>query len=386
MLVVETNAARYEEESAAENYEEHLLERVSSLENHLARFAEKLERTLDLLGRQARSSYLDHLLLDTLLSVLNEAGMADRRRVERAWRERFERETAASTEDMRRATLQTKIKNAFSDLQSEMLVKVIDEAFQLFNNGKESQGVRALERAASLAQDNAPLNTFLGEHFFRQRKTLLARDYLSRAFDAEPDNLRLCLLLGLVCGDEGEAARAKSLLSKAVSDGRHSFAAHYALGRLYSAEADWQQALIHFKQALTARKCPEIYYVLGVVNYQLGRFRIAQRHLQSALKLDEDYPEAHYLLAHVYMRFDDRTHALEEFRAAESAQRKQSGTAIQRRPANGRMKKKRVRVEEMPLPAFFIQTGKGRKRLLTGGDKRLAAALCEDALADPVSR
>ena len=56
MLVVEPAAHRYEDDAVGGGYEEHLLERVTVLEHHLTRFAEKLEKTLDLLLRQARSS------------------------------------------------------------------------------------------------------------------------------------------------------------------------------------------------------------------------------------------------------------------------------------------------------------------------------------------
>lgn len=381
MLVVETSAARYDEEAAVGDYEEHLLERVSSLENHLTRFAEKLERALDLLARHARTSYIDHALLDTLLDVLDATGVADRRRVERAWRERFEREAKEAARDDRRSEVRSKIRAAFSGGARETFTKLLDEGFDLIGRGKDAQGLRALERAAALSTDNAPLNAFLGEHFFRLRKMALARDYLSRALAAGPDDRRVCLLLGLVCGDEGEAARAKGLLSKAVSGGRQSFAAHYALGRLHAAEADWGAALAEFKLALAARKCPEVHYVLAVVNYQLGRYRMSRKHLLSALKMDEDYGEVHYLLGHVHLRLGERALAAEEFQAAGSGGR----GGDERGPVKrGVSDVGGVRVEEMPLPAFFRRQARGRKRLLTGGDDRLAAALREDALGDSI--
>ncbi|HEX8922986.1 MAG TPA: hypothetical protein VF766_16040, partial [Pyrinomonadaceae bacterium] len=60
MLIVEPPAARYEDSGLAATHEEHLLERISALENRLMRLTEKLEQTLDLMLRQARSSYQDH--------------------------------------------------------------------------------------------------------------------------------------------------------------------------------------------------------------------------------------------------------------------------------------------------------------------------------------
>ena len=74
MLVVEPAASRYEDGGLQATHEEHLLERVSALENMLGRITDKLGQVLDLLLRQAHNSYMDHVLLETLIGLLNEAG------------------------------------------------------------------------------------------------------------------------------------------------------------------------------------------------------------------------------------------------------------------------------------------------------------------------
>jgi tetratricopeptide (TPR) repeat protein len=206
----------------------------------------------------------------------------------------------------------------------------------------------------------------------------LARDYLARASAADPQNPRLCLLLGLVCGDEGDAPRAKELLRQSLSGGHHTFAAHYALGRLHAAESDWRAALAEFKLALAARKCPEAHYILGLVYYHLGRDRTALRHLRRALEMDAEYGEAMYLLGLVQLRLGERERAAESFAAARAAE----GSA----PQTTRQRKRVPRLEDLPPPALLRQTYKGRKRLLTGGDTRVAAALRDDALSTPAPR
>ena len=57
MLVVEPAAGRYEALESGSSNDEHLLERISALENRLMRLSEKLERGLDLLLRQAQHSH-----------------------------------------------------------------------------------------------------------------------------------------------------------------------------------------------------------------------------------------------------------------------------------------------------------------------------------------
>src|SRR5690349_22310278 len=57
MIVVEPSATRYEVAPASLSTDEHLLERISAAENRVARLAERLERSLDLLLRYAQNAY-----------------------------------------------------------------------------------------------------------------------------------------------------------------------------------------------------------------------------------------------------------------------------------------------------------------------------------------
>jgi zinc ribbon protein len=67
-------------------HEEHLLERVTTLENTLARLAERLEQGLKLLLRQSETAYANHALVKSLIGILNECGVVDNRQLESKWR------------------------------------------------------------------------------------------------------------------------------------------------------------------------------------------------------------------------------------------------------------------------------------------------------------
>src|ERR1044072_6712511 len=159
-----------------------------------------------------------------------------------------------------------------------------------------------LQAAAEIAEENAPLNLFIGEHYFRRGKTKEARAYLSKAHAALPEDLRISLLLGLTCADDGEVELAKDLLSSATTQGVSSFAGHYGLGWVFVAEKNWRRALGEFKRALTVRPSPEAHYVLGCLYYELNRDGLAVRHLRKAVQMDESYAQAFYLLAQAYER------------------------------------------------------------------------------------
>jgi tetratricopeptide (TPR) repeat protein len=224
-----------------------------------------------------------------------------------------------------------------------------------------------------LETENAPLLAFIGEHFFRAGKSRLARDYLGRAFEFFPGDIRVSLLLGLTCADEGDTERAKELLNSATRRGASSFAAHYGLGRLFMAEENWQKALREFKRALASKPSPEAHYALGCLYYQLTRDALAARHLRKATEMDAEYGEAFYVLGLIYKR------AGQEKLAAESLARAQQTESARAKPT----KSKPGRTANHP--ALLIEDPSADLPLMTGGNQRLARLLRQDALTVFVS-
>ncbi len=85
MLVVQPPSVRVGLADTTAN-EEHLLERITILENTLARLAERLEQGLSLLLRQSETAYTNHALVKSLIEVLSECGVVDNDRLESMWR------------------------------------------------------------------------------------------------------------------------------------------------------------------------------------------------------------------------------------------------------------------------------------------------------------
>src|SRR5215204_3824016 len=302
MIVVEPSSTRYESAPASLSTDEHLLERISAAENRVARLTERLERSLDLLLRYAQNAYFDRSLMRALVGLLTEDGVVDTDRLERMWTERCRRDTVEQEENVHRDALRMRILASATVSDKQAFEELINEGFVLIEDKQTPQGMTKLQAAAEIAEENAPLNLFIGEHYFRKGKTKLARAYLAKAHAALPDDLRVSLLLGLTCADDGEVELAKNLLSSATEQGGSSFAGHYGLGWLFVAENNWRRAIGEFKRALTVRPSPEAHYVLGCLYFELKRDELAVRHLRKATKMDGGYAEAFYLLAQVYER------------------------------------------------------------------------------------
>ena len=350
MIVVEPSASRFEAGPASLSTDEHLLERISAAETRVARLAERLERSLDLLLRYAQNAYFDRSLMRALVSLLTEDGVIDTDRLERMWSERCQRDTVEQEEIVHRDELRLRIL-ASPQGQDKAFEELVNEGFLLIEDKQVPQGIAKLQAAAEIDEENSTLNLFIGEHYFRKGKTKQARSYLARAHAALPQDLRVSLLLGLTCADDGEVALAKDLLSSANTHGGSSFAGHYGLGWVFVAEKNWRRALGEFKRALDVRPSPEAHYVLGCLYFELNRDELAVRHLRKATKMDSGYAEAFYLLAQVYERTGRKELAQQALAKAGSKNEN-----------------------------LFQVTKSGALRLITGVDKRLAAALREDAL------
>lgn len=367
MIVTEPPAARFEAAEAGASSEEHLLERISAVENRLSRLTERLERGLDLLLRQAQNSYFDRALVKALIALLTEDGVVQSERLEKLWNDRCQRDAEDQEASSRREELRLKVVANYKGNQIGAFEQLVNEGFLLIEDQQVSRGIKSLRRAAQIDAGNSLLLSFLGEHFFRAGETKLARTYLARAHEAAPENTRISLLLGLTCADEGEVEQAKKLLSAATRRGCGSFAAHYVLGRLFIAEQKWQQALREFKRALALKPSPEAHYALACLYYQLCRDSLAIRHLRKAVAMDESYGEAFHLLGLVFQRSG------QEKLAEDAFQRAQNGRRIER------SRKKQGTAPQSDTPLFVAPKADIRK-LVTGGDSRLAEVLKQDAL------
>ena len=362
MIVVEPSSARFELNEQAVSTDEHLLERISILENRVSRLTERLERTLDLLLRQVQNSYFDRSLVKTLIGVLSEDGFVEAPKLEQLWNDRCEKDALDQQQKSQRDELRSKILASPPASNSKVFADLVGEAFLLLQDRQTAIGIDKLLRAAELADSNSALNLFIGEHFFRDGQTQIARTYLSRAHKAAPDDVRVSLLLGLSCADDGDAAAAKELLANALERGGSCFAGHYGLGWVHMNENRWRKALSEFKRALEVCPSPEAHFALASLYYRLDRDELARRHLSKAIEMDSEYQEALQLLAVVYDRIGQHELAQD----------------VLTRAAKSRAGEKRGRGRKREKP--FNEVKPPPQGLINGADQRLSTAVREDAL------
>jgi tetratricopeptide (TPR) repeat protein len=377
LITTQPRGAAYGEVGAT--FEEHLLERISTLEYEVTRARQQQEQLLELVHRQATTSFYDHALLEAIVAALDEVDAVPASRVQANWRDLI---TRYSEELNQRERLEQRVRDiigSFAGSDAARFGQLVAEGTRLLFEGNAGEGVRCLERAALEDPRNAPLTLFLGEHYFFSGRRVLARRYLELTVQHDEPNRLAALMLGVVCGDDGDTESAKAHFEGVLRRDAGSFAAHYGLGRLSIVEGRMGEALSHFKRALSASPSAEMHYLVGRAYLEQGRTKSAARHLRKALDLDPCFDPALYQLGLIYLNGAETERARECFRAASNAKPDER----RYRAAVNATSPKQVAA----LPVF----GRGRvsrKLSITSGDVRFTNLLMESLAheaADPGS-
>lgn len=351
--------------------EEHLLERVSSLESQLEHAEERLEVVLDLVHRQATSGLYDHAMLDALVEHLSERGAVEGGKLETLWRDRIAEHYEEASEQEEFDKRLEHMLGSFGGENFDLFARLLDTGSDLFVEGNVKRGIRYFEKALVLDPANVALALFIGEHFFRLNKPVLARAYLERAIQEEADNYTARLMLGVICGDDGDLESAKRHLSRALKIKRNSFAAHYGLGRILVSEGRVREAIAHLKRALSLKPTAEMYYLVGRAYLEEGRTEVAVRHFRRCVEMDPKFDAALYHLGLIYLRQENVLLAQEHFRAAHEINPREARyrTALRARKAG----------QLAPLPVFG-RAAVAKRKVVSSGDVRLAELLRSDLL------
>jgi tetratricopeptide (TPR) repeat protein len=369
MLVVTPPSTRNEPSIWNAYSEEHLLERISNLELRLTQVTDRLSKVLDLMLKQSKTVQSEHLLVESLIDALAAAKVIEGGQVSQLWRERQKEEERHQAATAQRERVRERTLAGGQNEKIDLFTNLVKEGFRLVEQGEESQGLRTLERAAAMSPENFPLLAYIGEHYFRSDKLVLAREYLERANKLTPNDAKVSLLLGVILTDEGETETAKKLLEPLAEI--TLFAANFPLGMIYAAERKFAESLAAFKRAYSAHPSAETSYLVGSGYAELGRNKLALKHLQKAVELDANYADAWYMLGSICLRLDDEKAAKEAFAMALAAR----DTSAQ---AHAILKNPKKYAEIAQTTLLFARLAHVKQNLVSGSAPRLARVLREE--------
>lgn len=371
MLVVFPSAIRFDEGAVPSFYEDHLLERVTLLENRLTQIADRLASTLDLLLRQSKFAQSDHLLLETLIDSLNALGAIEKENLTRSWRQTVTAEEAKENSGQKNKRLVEEILAAHKKPNGELFAHLVKEGIRLSDEGEEKQSLRNFEKALLLSPENAALAVSIAERLFLADNKDAAKIYLDKAHRLASRNQKVLLFSALIFADEREYEKARDCLNKLSKKPRFKTVASFIGAFVAADEADWTRAHPAFKEFAANSDLPEGHYLFGCAEFQTNRYKSAVRHLQKAVEADPNFADAWFMLALAYDKCGDEKRKAKSLALARAAKEPAAQSADYLKRAEGKF-------PETALP--FLRPKQSKKGLLANLPMRLQKLLRREIL------
>ena len=299
------------------SFDEHLLERISILEEAVKRTAEMMRQVLDALRRQERNILINQTGLTSLQELMEQRRLLAREEWQELWQDRMEGELLALERRDRFVAVRDRIVALYRGDRRDAFAQLLEEAEYAFYALDTPRALTSLEAAHRLDRDNLELTWFLGETFFNEGAADRALPFFSRVLDTEPDHYEGLVYSGVIYHERGEAARARRLLERAVERYPDAFLPHFTLGGIHADCGDLGRAAQHLARAVEIEPVPQALYLLGSVYYERGQPTAAIRSLRDAVRRDPAFEEAHHLLGLAYLQRRWNRKALEAFRQAQ---------------------------------------------------------------------
>lgn len=304
LLVVFPNSLQYDTNQVPTFYEDHLLERVSLLELRLAQVLERLQMTYELFARESEEFKKDHIMMHAFLKTLDEFTPQLSELFKRKQVQLYEKNQKKVEDAKRREQLYEDVLAEHANPNGELFKHILDHGVKMLGED-EKQAFQMLERAALLSPQNVSLYIFIAEKLFVADKFADAKKYLERIFPHAPTNPKIVLLLGAIYADEGEAEKARRLLSVLANDERASRAVDYVWGMLAATEKNWTESIAAFKEAGGGEEIAELNYLIGCAFFEYGDHQNALRFLQKAAFAAPEFPDAWFMQSVVYRQINE---------------------------------------------------------------------------------
>jgi tetratricopeptide (TPR) repeat protein len=367
-LTDEDKALDPESEDEAFSLDEHLLERVSILEEAVKRTAETVRQLLTAVAAQERAQVLNQTGLTTLRELLEEKQVLHHAEWTTRWEVKMEYQLLALEKRERFEALKDRILARFRGKKRQEFEGLIEEAeYALFGLDIE-RALSALEAAYKLDRVNYDLAYFLGETYFNEGDTAVALAFFERVLQVQPEHFEGLVYSGVIHQERGDSDAAEKALRRAVDLYPDQFLPLFSLGAVCAGLGRLVQAVDLLERAVAIDGVTQARYLLGNCLYEMGRRSEAIRVLRDVVRQDPAHEEAHHLLGLAYLDRHWNRKALDAFRHAQhlNPSKMRYQDLVRYLSGQGRS----------PLP----EVGPEARRWLEQGEELLAADKAERAL------
>ena len=283
------------------SFDEHLLERISVLEEVVKRGADTLRQLLGAVRKQERNILVNNTGLSVLRELLEQRRILARGEWSELWQARMDDQMLALEKRERFLNRQERILALFGGDGREEFTGYLQEAENALSSFDAAGARRAFEAAFRLDENNYELAYLLGESYFDEGDSESALSFFSRVLELKPDHYEGLVYGGALHYERSDLRRAEQLLRRAAGLHPDAFLPHFSLGSVYLGRGDLPRAVAHLERAAAIDPVPQALLLLGSCLYEMGRLGEAIRRLREAVSADPALEEAHQLLGLAYL-------------------------------------------------------------------------------------
>jgi len=303
LLILGGNTTWDEPDSRMISLEDHLLERISTLEETLAAVLEHMSRLSETVDMVDRNGFVTRSGLSSLVETLRETNLVH----EEPLYQRWETTMLEQMEEARFRERFMQMKSRFLALyRGETRAKtsfqsLIEEAEFLIYSDRVNESTEVLTKAHELDPQNYELAYYLAESYQLQGLNEPAIALLETAIEANPDHPDSLLLLALILYAEGQAEASEQLLVRTLELSPHQPLALLSMGSLMTADGRHDEAVSFLERSVEIDPQAQGYYLLGICARERGRFKEAIDALAYATDLDPEHEDAIFALGLTYL-------------------------------------------------------------------------------------
>jgi tetratricopeptide (TPR) repeat protein len=297
-------------------FDEHLLERISTLEDVVKRTGDAVKSLFESLGNLEKNLFVAHTGILALQETLERRGAIRSQEVLDLWETKMDERMQAVEKKDRFLERRDRIVARYTGEDRDDFLQRLRAAEFAILALDADRGVRLLEELSRLDRGNVELSFYLAETSFSAGDLERAAGYFKKILAVEPNHFESLVYSGIAASEKGEAETAEALLKRALEKKADAFLPHFALGALYANASRWDDAEQELRRALETAPVPAAHVLLGTVLREKGDIPRAIREFEEARRLQPDSEEAAFQLGLCYLEKNRARRALECFQEA----------------------------------------------------------------------
>src|SRR5215831_5195738 len=250
--------------------DEHVLERISALEYTVNMLSKRVDSIMETVERVAASNFIDHTMIETLTDSLESAGI-NLKNLEAEWRRRIDSRILETEEVDRLGNRIQRILDGYRGSDRKQFALWMEKSYDLLVADRGFESIHFLKAAFEHEPGNSELGLLLGEIYFQTHEYTNAKECVAQVLEAKPECFEATFLMGLIQHRKGSLREAQATLEHAIGLKKDSSAAHASLGSLLAEIGNNQLALKHLSTALKLKPSAPVHFLMGAVYYGAGQ-------------------------------------------------------------------------------------------------------------------